>query len=334
MGSAMVFPLVDSGFEVNLWGTWLDDDLIDGARAGEHPRLKKSLPESVGLFKSTELAEAIDGADMIFIGVSSEGFVPVFEEALKVMQSPRPVFTLTKGFSILRGTPQRTSTAGTTLFKETFGNGPLHWTSIGGPVKAFELARAIPSPAIYGTASAQAVATGRSFQTDYYRVRTTTDVAGVELCSALKNVYAMGVGLCDGLFHERFPRNYHNLSSLLFNQSIREMAEVVAAEGGKTETAYDLAGVGDLYVTAQSGKNQYFGYLVGEGMAPEEAYQKMQSEGQLAEGYLALKAGRDWLSSNHPDIVSELPLFNTLSHIALENGPVESSLREMVVNHL
>ena len=245
MGTAMVFPLVESGVEVNLWGTWLDDDLIRGARDGEHPRLKRSLPDSVGLFMSQELEEALMGIDILFMGVSSEGFVPVFEEALKALRDPVPVFTLTKGFSVLRGSAQRTSSAAATLFRERFVNDELHWASIGGPVKAFELARGVPSPAIYATTSSTSAEIGSSFQTDYYRVRTTEDVAGVELCSALKNVYAVGVGLCDGLYEQRMPRNYHNFSSLLFNQSVSEMAIVLEEIGALRETAYDLAGVGD-----------------------------------------------------------------------------------------
>lgn len=330
MASAMTFPLAANGITPRLWGTWLDDELIASSRTGEHPRLKKPLPESTVLFDSSDLGTAVEGAECIFIGVSSEGFVPVFSRLLEVLTDAVPIFALTKGFSVLDGRVMRTSEAGRELFGRRFGAEALVWTSIGGPVKAYELAREIPSPAIFGTQSDEAARTALSLQTDYYRVRTTGDVAGVELSSALKNIYAMAIGMCDGLYGERMARNYHNFNSLLFNQAILEMAMIVEAESGDAATVHDLAGIGDLYVTAQSGKNQHFGRLVGTGLAPEEAYRKMESEDLLAEGFLALKAGTTWLAENHPGLIERLPLFATLKDICLDGAPVEESLREMV----
>jgi glycerol-3-phosphate dehydrogenase (NAD(P)+) len=330
MGSAMTFPLAACGLSVRLWGTWLDDDLIERSRQGPHPRLRVRLPASVALYDSSQLEAAIEGADIVFMGVSSEGFAPVFERLLAVTEKPLPVFTLTKGFCQLEGEVSRTSVAARALFERKFPGREPVWTSVGGPVKAFELARGVPSPAVYASVSESAEAVAGELRTSYYRIRTTTDVAGVELCSALKNVYAIAPGLCDGLYQKEMPGNYHNFSSLLFTQAIREMVVIVAGEGGSPDTVHGLAGVGDLYVTSQSGKNQRFGALIGRGMTPEEAYRTMYDEGELAEGYLAMKAGSRWLAGNHPGLLDELPLFRALYAIGCEGAPAEASLQDLV----
>jgi glycerol-3-phosphate dehydrogenase (NAD(P)+) len=334
MGSAMAFPLAARGLDVRLWGTWLDDDLIEASRRGPHPRLRLEFPDSVELYKSAGLEAAVDGTDMLFVGVASEGFVPVFQRLLGVLDDTVPIFTLTKGFSILERHVYRTSVAAEALFELRFGERELVWTSIGGPVKAYELARGVPSPAVYASESETASTLVDSIRTNTYRINTTQDVVGVELCSALKNVYAAALGLCDGLYKRDMPENYHNFSSLLFTQAIREMALVVVREGGLARTVHDLAGIGDLYVTAQSGKNQRFGLLVGQGMSPEEAYHHMLNEGELAEGYLALETGRKWLEATHPSLLDDLPLFATLHDVAYAGAAAETALQEMVTSRL
>ena len=59
MGSAITYPLTENGHKVNLWGTWLDDEILDSARKGFHPKLKKALPDGVDLYSSDDMAEAV-----------------------------------------------------------------------------------------------------------------------------------------------------------------------------------------------------------------------------------------------------------------------------------
>lgn len=332
MSSSMTFPLASMGIETRLWATWLDDEIVHQCRSGEHPRLKKKLPGTTQLFDSSQLAQAVKGADCVFVGVSSEGFAPVLSELLRVDANPVPIFALTKGFVQDDDGVVRTSELTARRYASRFPGHELHWTSIGGPVKAYELARGIPSPAIYGTTSDVCGGLAALFQNEYYRVRTTTDVTGVELSAAFKNVYAIVIGICDGLFEKRYPMNYHNLSSFLFTQAVHEMALIVEAAGGSAQTVHDLAGVGDLYVTSLSGKNQYFGRLVGQGLAPRDAFEQMENESLLAEGYIAVDLGQRWLSQSHPERLEDLPLFRTLYQICYGGAPVEESLRTLVAD--
>ena len=86
MGSAITFPLSRDN-KVRLWGTWLDDGIIEECISGQHPKLKEPLPSSVDLFYSKELREALKDTDIVFMGISSEGFLSVFK---KLSAEPLP----------------------------------------------------------------------------------------------------------------------------------------------------------------------------------------------------------------------------------------------------
>ncbi len=93
MGSALTFPARDNGHDVRLWGTWLDNDLIEAVQAGkEHPRLQTRLPAGVRAYYSSGLAEALAGADLVINAVTSEGIVPVMQHAFPYM--PKGAFRL------------------------------------------------------------------------------------------------------------------------------------------------------------------------------------------------------------------------------------------------
>jgi glycerol-3-phosphate dehydrogenase (NAD(P)+) len=316
MGSAMTFPLAQNGHDVNLWGTWLDDEIIDTCKKDlPHPKLNTRLPASVRLFSSGELEEAVRDCDIVFMGISSEGFLPVFKKLLALTDKNKYIFALTKGFVDDGGKIRRTTAAARQLIKERFKGGDFWWTSIGGPVKALELCRDIPTLSVYGSRTDKMITASKTFMTKNYRITNTRDITGVELSADFKNVYATGMGLVDGLYGPGMAGNYHNLSSFIFNQSVLEMSAIVEGAGGNKKTVFDNAGIGDLYVTSQSGRNRKFGYLIGGGSPPHEVYRTMLDSGELAEGYHTLKLGRIWLEENHPHILEDLPLFSALYQI-------------------
>ena len=317
MGSAITFPLARNN-KVNLWGTWLDDGIIEDCINGRHPKLKEPLPSSVDLFYSGELEEALKDSDIVFMGISSEGFLPVFKKLLEVIDHNIYIYTLTKGFVDDNGAIKRTSIAAKELLDNKFSGAPFLWTSIGGPVKALEICRSVPTVSVYATCSEKMAEMTADFSTDYYRIIHTPDITGVELCADFKNVYAAGMGMIDGLYGPEMAGNYHNFSSLIFNQSILEISEIVAAEGGEKVTVFDNAGIGDLYTTSQSGRNRKFGELIGRGKLPEQVYREMLEGGELAEGYNTLKLGKSWLKDNHSSLLEKLPLFSIIYSIIFE----------------
>jgi len=318
MGSALTFPLADNGTRVHLWGTWLDDTIIDASREREHPKLKRRLPGDVRLFYSGELAQAIGEADVIVVAVTSEGFLPVFQRFLEEAPKPFPLITVTKGFVLYGGSVVRISEAAAALFRRKFPTAKFQWISVGGPVKAVELSQLVPSATIFALNSSSVHEITDLFHTGYYRVQTTDDITGVELSSAFKNIYSIALGIHDGLYGAIKDRIFHNLKSLLFNQSVREMALIVEAAGGRGETVFDLAGIGDLYVTSSSGRNRRLGDLIGQGFTAQEAYEHMCREGEIAEGYHTLDLGVSYLEKCDGELLRKLPLLRMLHWIIIE----------------
>ena len=108
----------------------------------------------------------------------------------------------------------------------------------------------------------------RVITTKYYKVETSKDIIGIEVLSAIKNLYAMLIGASLGLSGPNIQRNirnkyYHNTSSSLFRESLLEMKNFTVKMNGLQETTYGLAGLGDLYVSVAGGRNSKMGYYLG-----------------------------------------------------------------------
>lgn len=301
MGSAITFPLSDNRLEVNLWGTWLDDKLMESSMKGYHPKLKKPLPPGVKLFYWHDLANALKEADIIFIAVASEGFVRVFNMMLDNLDSRKQYyfFKLTKGLVQYNRKVLRATEAAFDMYKKKFPRKRFYWTTIGGPVRALDLACRIPSATMYGISCDEIKSMLLSFSTSYYRIFSTYDLEGVEICSTFKNIYAIAAGICDGLYKPKIDGFYHNVVAFLFNQGVSEITKIVELAGRKKQTVYDLAGVGDLHVTSAAGRNRRYGEMIGKGVDSEEAFKKMYKEGEYGEGYIALKLAIPWLKDHY-----------------------------------
>ena len=102
------------------------------------------------------------------------------------------------------------------------------------------------------------------------------DVVGVETCAAIKNIFSMAIGASQGLCHsnaskEKREKNYLNTAAALIQESIYEMIIFTEKLKGKKETVMGLAGIGDLYVSADGGRNSKMGEYLGQGMTFKEA---------------------------------------------------------------
>lgn len=331
MGSAITFPLAANNIEVNLWGTWLDDNIIKSSLAGFHPKLKKALPPSVIPLYCKDLEKALSDIDILFMAITSEGFVKVFEMVMEKLKSPVYFFKLTKGLVNYKGSIVRATQAALDMLNKKFGPQDFAWTSIGGPVRALDLAREMPSVSMYGINDKKIEDIIPKFRTDYYRIVAKEDVTGVELSSTFKNIYAMAPGICDGLFRDKYDGFYFNFTALLFAQAIKEISRIVERAGGDKNTVFDFAGVGDLYVTSAAGRNRRLGDLVGSGINPQKAFKDMFDDGEYGEGYVALELAASWLEILDKKIMDELPLFKTLFKIFFDGGKPMDELKKLVL---
>ncbi|MBM3706544.1 MAG: hypothetical protein FJW66_08475 [Actinobacteria bacterium] len=334
MGSAITFPLSDNHIKVNLWGTWLDDELIESSIKGFHPKLKKALPGNVCLYYWQDLGTALEDVNVIFIAVTSEGFVNIFGKILDNIDKDKDYtfFKLTKGFVEYRGKVVRATEAAFDIYAEKFPEKELKIASVGGPVRAVDLSCRIASASMYGLSDRKIKDTARSFCTDYYRIFTENDIMGVELCSSFKNIYAMAAGICDGLYRGQKEGFYYNTVAFLFNQACIEIAEIVQAAGGNSRTAFDLAGIGDLHVTSAAGRNRRFGEMVGKGMDGQAAFNEMYAQGEYGEGYIALKLAIPWINDKIPGCAENTPLLSSLYNIIFNKCEPSGEFAKLISN--
>lgn len=149
---------------------------------------------------------------------------------------------------------------------------------LSGPNLAMEIVRGIPTVAVCAFADEQLADRIRSvFMCRTFRVYTSSDIVGIELAGALKNVLAIGAGMSDALgFGD-------NTKGAFLARGLHEMASLGLSMGARLDTFLGIAGVGDLFATAASklSRNYRVGYEIGKGSSLQEAIEKI---GQVAEG--------------------------------------------------
>ena len=156
--------------------------------------------------------------------------------------------------------------------------------ALSGPSHAEEVGRGIPTGCVSASSNIEAAQLVQDLlMGPQFRIYTSEDIVGVELCGALKNIIALCTGICDGLGLG------DNTIALLMTRGLAELAELGEKLGGRRETFTGLAGVGDLIVTCTSkhSRNRRAGVYIGRGMGVKEA---MEAVGAVVEGYYAAKS--------------------------------------------
>jgi glycerol-3-phosphate dehydrogenase (NAD(P)+) len=280
MGSAFSVLLADCGHKVNLVGTHLDTDIIRGIlRDGIHEKLKVELPEQIVASFHDQLGEVLsDNTGLIVYGVNSAGVQWANRQLGQLLKKSTPILMLTKGLAVqnnaIRILPQ--------IVRQDmldFGINNIHVGAVAGPCIAAELAARRQSSVVITHPDPELLQWLLNLvDAPYYHARPSTDIVGIEACAALKNFYAIGVGYASGqLESEGTAANgalMHNPAAGLFVQAMNEIKYFLNYMGADAESVYGLAGVGDLYVTCQAGRNSRMGRHLGAGLLYLEAKTK------------------------------------------------------------
>ncbi len=315
MGTAMATVAQKRGHEVTLWGTWLDDPMLDPVERGEpHPRLKLTLSgiTTVHGHDVAELEKALRPAELVVCGVNSDGIAEVMRRAAPFMPNV-PILSVTKG--ILENSAKKMERIDLVI-GEILGRDP-RYVHAAGPAKAMEVARDVLTWMCFAGPDARFCADALAGKT--LLVTPTNDIAGAELCSALKNAYATGIGMWDGFV----GAESHNARAASFAQAIAEMRTIVVASGGSADTVHGAAGVGDLHVTAAAGRNRAFGERIGRGEPAEKVAREMLAAGLLTEGYAAIATATRFAAERG---ITGLPLLAAINEIVWRGGDVAKTL--------
>ena len=298
MGTAFSFPCSDNNHDVTIVGTHLENDFIDQINSKKkHPALDCDVPKNVKFSKIEKLEEEINKkVDLIVVAVISKGIEWASIELSKVMKSNIPILMLTKGLAINNNNYEILAHKMERLMKKN-GIKKTNISAAGGPCLAKGLANKINTSVVFANTDIKiAEQISHLVSTDYYHVFTSDDVIGVETCAAIKNIFSMAIGASQGLCHLSASKkikeeNYLNTAAALMQESIYEMTIFTEKLKGKKETVMGLAGIGDLYVSADGGRNSKMGEYLGQGMTFKEA-KKTKMPNDTVEGVdLALEIG-------------------------------------------
>ncbi|HXX01146.1 MAG TPA: NAD(P)H-dependent glycerol-3-phosphate dehydrogenase [Candidatus Acidoferrales bacterium] len=253
-------------------------DSINTRRVNETFLPGRHIPESVTA--GNDLASVLDGAQIVVSVMPSQHCRGLFERMRPWLQAHMLVVSATKGLE--ESSLQRMTEVIAQVLQR---NGGAAIGALSGPSFAQEVARGDPTAI---TIASQDPALLRTVQQEFsdpsFRVYTNSDVVGVELGGALKNIVAIAAGICDGLGLG------HNSAAALITRGLAEMTRLVVACGGRAETMAGLAGLGDLVLTCTGGlsRNRSVGVELGRGRKLPEILAGMH--GMVAEGIFTTTA--------------------------------------------
>lgn len=276
-GTALALHLCDNGHTVTLWSH-------DPAKAEQmqSSRYNPLLPQRTlddRLFVTADTSCVAESALVVF---ASPSFAVrnTARAAAPYLKTGTILVSVSKG--IEKGSHLRMSE----LIREEIGE-KCPVAVLSGPSHAEEVAMGLPTGCVAACADRSVAEQVQDvFMSSRFRVYTSPDITGVEICGAMKNVIALCCGISDGMGYE------DNTKALLMTRAMNEMARLGEALGGTTLTFAGLAGMGDLIVTCTSmhSRNRRAGILIGQGRGVREA---MDEIGAVVEGYYAAESARE-----------------------------------------
>lgn len=236
----------------------------------ENKRLLPGVRLPDGVFVTSNLKAALQDADFLVASVPTQFLRSTLAEVQRLGDAACPVI------SVIKGLENSTFLRPSEIIAEVLGHHRV--VALSGPSHAEEIARRMPATVVAASSDfSLAQHVQQMFNTDRFRVYTNTDVIGVELAGALKNVMAIAAGISDGLGYG------DNAKSALMTRGLVEMTRFGLRFGAQAATFSGLAGIGDLITTCISpyGRNRRVGVRLGQG---ESITQILQSMEAVAEG--------------------------------------------------
>jgi glycerol-3-phosphate dehydrogenase (NAD(P)+) len=311
-GTALAVQFARSGRPTRLWGR-------DPARLAAMARERRNerylaagaFPPSLNVEPS--LAQAMRGACDVLIAVPSHAFRSLLEAIAPLLTPEMRLAWATKGFELPSGLlPHQVARAVL---------GPKRAVAVlSGPTFAREVGAGLPTAmTIASSDSAFAKALAQDVSSEQFRAYTSTDIAGVEVGGAVKNVLAVGAGLSDGLGFGA------NTRVALITRGLAEMMRLGVALGAQRDTFMGLAGLGDVVLTCtdDQSRNRRFGLELAAGKTAEQA---LAAIGQVVEGYPAAKA----LHAVAARAAVEMPLCEGVYRVLYEGVPARDAVRALM----
>lgn len=313
-GIALTALLSSNGHDVTVWS--IDKNEIDMLLTyREH---KTKLPGVIiddKVVFTTDVKEAVDGADMLVMVVPSPFIRSTAKTIAPYVSEGQLIVNVSKGIE------ESTLMTLTDVIKDEIPVANVGVLS--GPSHAEEVGRRLPTTVVVSAYDEQtALLIQDAFMTDFFRVYTSPDMIGIELGGALKNVIALAAGMADGLGCG------DNTKAALITRGIAEITRLGVAMGGQLETFSGLSGIGDLIVTCASkhSRNRKAGFLMGQGKSYKEAMDEVK---MVVEGVYSAKAAL-MLSRKYG---VEMPIVEIINKVLFEGYNTTDAMKDLLTRN-
>lgn len=314
-GTALADLLARNGHQVTLWA--YERDVVQAINEKrENVRFLAGHQLTSSLTAVGDLQKAVDGAELVTLATPSQVLRSIVRSARGSLRSKAPIVVASKGLE------RETLLLMTEVAQEEIPEGTV--VALSGPSFAVEVVRCQPTAVVVASEQPDAAAVAqRAFSSPYFRAYTHTDVIGVELGGALKNVMAVATGIAEGLGLG------FNARAALITRGLAEMTRLGAALGAEQSTFAGLAGLGDLVLTCTGSlsRNRAVGLELGKGRKLDEILGETET---VAEGVVTAQSARELAAREGV----EMPIVDTVNRVLFEGQPARSAIAALMTREL
>lgn len=311
-GIALSVLLYNNGHDIVIWSALKEEiELLQR----EHEQIDKlpGVKLAEDMVFTTEISEAIDKKDILVLAVPSSFTRKTAHIMSEYVSEGQIVVNVAKGIE------ENTLMTLSQVIEDELPQADV--AVLSGPSHAEEVGRGIPTTIVAGAKSEKTAEYIQNvFMSDVFRVYTSSDVLGIELGAALKNVVALAAGIADGLGYG------DNTKAALITRGIAEISRLGMAMGGKFETFSGLSGIGDLIVTCASmhSRNRRAGILIGQGKTMEEAMAEVK---MVVEGVYSAKAAMGLAKKYNV----ELPIIEQVNEVLFYGKSAAAAVKDLMI---
>ncbi len=306
-GTALSWLLSSNGHRVTLWSHRQEStDSFEKYHENIDKLPGVKLPANVQY--TSDLAAAVKAMDMLILAVPSTAVRETSSKMKDLVEKDQIIAVVAKGIE------ESTLMTMSDIVEDEIPQADV--AVLCGPSHAEEVGRGLPTVIVAGARSRRtAVAIQEFCSSPTFRVYTSSDMLGIEVGAALKNVIALAAGTADGLGCG------DNTKAALITRGIAEISRLGTAMGGKAETFSGLTGIGDLIVTCASvhSRNRRCGFLIGQGKTLDEAIEEVH---QVVEGVYSAKAAMKLAEKYQV----EMPIVEVVNKVLFENLSAKDGL--------
>jgi len=316
MGTVLAMLLCEKQITVRIWG--FDAEQLGKIKsAGENFKFLPGykLPESL-IFEPDD-AKIMKDADLIVSAVPCQFIRSIWTRLKSYFPQSVPIVTVAKGIE------NKTLMRPDEILTDVLGKN-IRIAALSGPTIADELARRLPATAAVASYDGQlAKDIQYTFNCSWFRVYTNSDIVGVELAGAMKNVIAIAAGIIDGL------KGGDNAKAALLTRGLAEITRLGMAMGAKPQTFAGLTGLGDLVTTCISpkGRNRSFGERIGKGLSCEKAKKATDS---VIEGIATCES----VCALAKKYKVEMPITFAVYEVLFQNKPLQQAISDLMQRRL